>query len=265
MHDRRELFPNVIELNFQARRRLGCCVYLLFSGTDWMLLDIGYEDTVEELVELIRQMDFPLANCRYLVATHADADHVQGMHRAKQLLPDAQLVAHPEARRILESGDRIASFAEIPAQQISIAMPEFRIDREVVEGDTLTLGDQKIQVWDTPGHAVGQLAFRFNKLLFSGDNIFRDGCVGSIDAHHGSDIPAFIESLKRIQSSDVEWLLPSHGPAFRNEKALLQSAIDRLDKYQHMADFGTCAVDWPLLDEWEDELARGVLPGSVPE
>jgi hydroxyacylglutathione hydrolase len=260
MLERKELFPNVIELNFQARRRLGCCVYLVFSGNDWMLLDIGYEDTVEELINLIRQMDFPLANCKYLVATHADADHVQGFLRAKELLPGSQLVAHPAARRILEANDRIASFAEIPAQNISIAMPQFVLDGVVDEGDQLKLGDLTLEVWYTPGHAVGQLAFRCGKLLFSGDNIFRDGCVGSIDAHHGSDIPAFIQSLKRIQSSSVEWLLPSHGPAFRNDRKLLQSAIDRLEKYQHMADFGTCAVDWPLLDEWEDELARGVMP-----
>lgn len=260
MLERRELFPNVIELNFQARRRFGCCVYLVFSGRDWLLLDIGYEDTVDELINLIRQLDFPLASCRYLVATHADADHVQGLVRAKSLLPGSKIVAHPEARRILESGDRIASFAEIPAQDISIAMPEFVVDLEVNDGDTLALGKLKLEVWDTPGHAVGQLSFRLGKLLFSGDNIFRDGCVGSIDAHHGSDLPSFIRSLKRIQSSGVEWLLPSHGPAFRNDHQLLQSAIDRLDRYQHMADFGTCAVDWPLLDEWEAELARGKLP-----
>ena len=41
-------------------------------------------------------------------------------------------------------------------------------------------------------------------LLFSGDNLFRDGCVGAIDAHHGSSIPDFIKSLQRIQASDVE-------------------------------------------------------------
>ena len=28
----------------------------------------------------------------------------------------------------------------------------------------------------------------------------------------------------------------------------------------HMADFGTCAVDWPLMDEWEQEIAEGKLP-----
>ena len=260
MLTRRELFPNVIELNHQARRRFGCCVYLVFSGSDWMLIDIGYDDTVDEIIDMIRQLDFPLANCRYLIATHADADHVQGLHRAAELLPEAKLVAHPDAKRILESGDRIASFAEIPAQEISLEMPKFRIDEEADEGSELSLGDLSLQVWYTPGHATGQLSFRFGNLLFSGDNIFRDGCVGSIDAHHGSDIPAFIKSLKRIQSSDVEWLLPSHGPVFRNDHDLLQSAIDRLDQYQHMADFGTCAVDWPLLDEWEAELAKGTSP-----
>lgn len=257
---RRELFPHVLELNYQARRRFGCCVYLVFSGDDWALFDIGYEDTVEEIVDLIRDMDFPLANCRYLVASHADADHVQGLKRAAELLPGAQTVAHPEAKRILESGDRIASYAEIPAQEISIDMPIFQIQKSVNEGDVLKLGDLKVEVWDTPGHATGQLAFRLNNLLLSGDNIFRDGCVGGIDAHHGSDIPAFIESLKRIQASDVEWLLPSHGPAFANDHDLLQSTIQRLEGYQHMADFGTCALDWPLLEEWDAELARGVNP-----
>ena len=257
---RRELFPNVIELNFQARRRFGCCVYLIYSGTDWALLDIGYEDTVPEIIDLIRDMDFQLANCKYLIATHADADHVQGFNRAAELLPNAVTVAHADAKKILEDGDRIASYAEIPAQNISIDMPIFKVQMTVKEGDKLSLGDLHLDVWDTPGHATGQLSFRLNNLLLSGDNIFRDGCVGGIDAHHGSDIPAFIESLKRIQASDVEWLLPSHGPAFANDHSLLQTTIDRLDGYQHMADFGTCALDWPLLEEWDEELAKGTPP-----
>ena len=32
-----------------------------------------------------------------------------------------------------------------------------------------------------------------------------------------------------------------------------------------MADFGTCAVDWPLLDEWEEELAQGKRISEVRE
>jgi hypothetical protein len=57
--------------------------------------------------------------------------------------------------------------------------------------------------------------------------------------------------------------LPSHGPIFRKDNALLESTIERLSGYQHLADFGTCAVDWPLLDEWDKELARGDVPSKV--
>ena len=263
MLQRHELFPSVLEMNYQARRRLGCSVYLVFDELDWMLIDIGFEDTVVEIVEMIRQLDFPLANCRYLVATHADVDHVQGMRKAKELLPSATTVGHPAAVKALAEGDRILTYAEITAQGISIDLPKIHLEQSINEGDRLKIGNLELDVWQTPGHTESQLAFRMGDLLFSGDNIYRDGCVGNIDAHHGSDIPDFMESLKRIRDSDVKWLLPSHGPVFAKDSALIQSAIDRLDRYQHMADFGTCAVDWPLLDTWDDELARGVDPTAT--
>ncbi|MDP6447901.1 MAG: MBL fold metallo-hydrolase, partial [Pirellulaceae bacterium] len=56
------------------------------------------------------------------------------------------------------------------------------------------------------------------------------------------------------------WLLPSHGPIFRKDDQLINRTIARLDSYLHMADFGTCAIDWPLMDEWEREIADGKLP-----
>lgn len=260
---RRELFPHVIEMNYQTRQRLGCSVYLVHDAGEWLLIDIGYEDTAEEIIEVIRQMDFSLSSCKYLVATHADVDHIQGLKRAQELLPGAQTVGHPECARLLAAADRIVTYAEISAQGISIDLPAIKIDKLINEGDKLQVGNIELDVWNTPGHTPSQLAFRLGKLLLSGDNIYRDGCVGNIDAHHGSDIPAFITSLERIRDADVEWLLPSHGPVFRKDPKMIQKTIDRLEQYQHMADFGTCAVDWPLLDEWEDELIRGFDPAKA--
>ena len=259
MITRQPIFPHVIEMNAQAGQVLGCCVYLVFDGSEWVLIDIGLEDTVDEIVELIRQMDFPLSKCKMLIATHADVDHVQGMAKAKQLLK-APVYAHPRAVQPLESADKLWTFARIEAQNIDMAMPPLKIDGTLEEGDTIAVGGQKLEVWLTPGHTDSQLSFRMGDILFSGDNIYRDGCVGAIDAHHGSDIPAFIGSLKRIRDSDVQWLLPSHGPYFRKDNALLDKSIARLETYLHMADFGTCAIDWPLMDEWEQELAEGKRP-----
>src|SRR5205807_5966586 len=83
---RKYLFPHVIEMNYQAGHRLGVNVYLIDGGGEFLLIDIGFEDTVEEIIELVRQMGFNLSGCKMVIATHADADHIQGLARARALL-----------------------------------------------------------------------------------------------------------------------------------------------------------------------------------
>jgi len=256
---RKYLFPHVIEMNYQAGHRLGVNVYLIDGGSEWLLIDIGMLDTVEEIIELIRKMDFKLSACKLLIATHADVDHIQGIARAKELLK-SQVAAHPDSKKALETGDEILTYATIKAQGIELPMPRCKIDILLNEGDFIQVGSVRLEVWHTPGHTAGQLAFKMGKLLFSGDNVYKDSCVGVIDAHHGSDLPAFLRSLERIKKDDSEFLLPSHGPVFRRDNRILQSAIDRLTKYQYMADFGTCAIGWPLLDEWEKDVLEGRMP-----
>jgi hydroxyacylglutathione hydrolase len=259
MNTRRPIFPNVIEINFQAGQLMGCNVYLVYDQNEWILIDIGFEETVDEIVELIRRLQFPFTQCKTIVATHADVDHIQGLAKAKHLLRTS-VSAHPLAVPPLETGDKLHTFAEVVSQNIHLEMPPVKVEHLLNEGDKLKVGSLELEVWLTPGHTDSQLAFRMGELLFSGDNIYRDGCVGAIDAHHASDLPAFVKSLKRIRECDAQWLLPSHGPPFKKDNSLLDRTIARVESYLHMADFGTCAIDWPLLNEWEQEIAEGKLP-----
>jgi glyoxylase-like metal-dependent hydrolase (beta-lactamase superfamily II) len=259
MLHRKPVFPNIIEINHQLGQVLGCNVYLIFDEDQWVLIDIGYEEVVEDIVNAIREMDFPFSNCKSLIATHADVDHSQGLAKAKQILRTT-VSAHPLAAEPLRTGDRLKTFALIEAQNIDMVMPPVEVETMINEGDVITVGDVKIEVWLTPGHTDSQLSFRIGDYLLSGDNIYKDGCIGAIDAHHGSDLVAFKKSLTRILESDVKWLLPSHGPIFRKDDALLQRAIDRVESYLHMADFGTCAIDWPMMDQFEDDIAAGKMP-----
>lgn len=259
MLPRKYLFPHVIEMNYQAGRRLGVNVYLIDGGSEFLLIDIGFLETVDEIIDLIRKMDFNLSTCKMIIATHADADHIQGLARARELLK-TKAAAHPLTVEPLESGDEILTYATIKAQNIAIPMPPCKVDMELNDGDVVEVGKLKLNVWHTPGHTAGQLAFKMGNLLFCGDNIYKDSCVGVIDAHHGSNIPDFIKSLKRIHADNAEFLLPSHGPVFRRDPKIVRKAIDRLTQYQYMADFGTCAVSWPLLDEWEADVLAGRMP-----
>ena len=259
MLERKPLFPNVIELNYQAGSVFGCNVYLIYDEGEWVLIDIGYEEVVDEVVDMIRDLDFPFSKCKALIATHADVDHIQGLATLKQAIK-APVAAHPLAAVPLREADKLKTFAQIEAQGIDLPLPPVEVEQLIDDGDKIAIGGLELEVWWTPGHTDSQLSFRLGDLLFSGDNIYRDGCVGAIDAHHGSDLNAFISSLRRIRASDVKWLLPSHGPIFRKDEEMLDKTISRLESYRHMADFGTCASDWPLMDEWEREVAEGKLP-----
>src|SRR5579864_2650770 len=159
MLKRKYLFPRVIEMNYQAGRRLGVNVYLIDGGSEFLLIDIGYLDTVDEIVELIRQMDFNLSRCQMIVATHADADHIQGLARAKELLK-TRAAALRESVTPIETADAILTYATIKAQNFKIPIPKCKIDVKLKEGDVLKVGDVSLEVWHTPGHTKGQLALK---------------------------------------------------------------------------------------------------------
>ncbi|MEM9367707.1 MAG: MBL fold metallo-hydrolase [Planctomycetota bacterium] len=261
---RKNIFPGIIELNFQAGEVLGCNVYLVHDADEWALIDIGYEETVDDFIEIIRELDFPLSKCKTLVATHADVDHIQGLAKAKAALRTT-VTAHPNAVEPLQTGDTLRTLAEIEAQDLKMPMPPVEIEHQVSDGDVIRVGGLELEVWHTPGHTDSQLAFRSGDVLLSGDNIYRDGCIGAIDAHHGSDIKAFVKSLSRIRDSDVKWLAPSHGPIFAKDNAMLDGVIKRVEGYLKMADFGTLADGWPLMDEWDAEVSKGVLPDGLQQ
>jgi hydroxyacylglutathione hydrolase len=175
MVQRKYLFPGVIELNLQAAQSFGVNIYLLDGGTEWALIDVGQNDTLDDVIELIRKLDFPLSKCKILIATHADADHVQALKAARDRLK-AKTGAHPEAAKALEAGDAVQTYASIPAQGFEIegGMPPCKIDVKLKEGDVIKVGNLRLTVWHTPGHTPGQLSFRLGNLLFSGDNIYKE-------------------------------------------------------------------------------------------
>src|SRR6516165_5048600 len=151
MVPRRYIFPGVIEMNVQARRRLGVNIYLIDGGSEYVLIDIGFLDELTDVLELIRQMDFPLSACKLIIATHADADHTQGIARAREVLK-CKVAAHPKSVAPLEEGDELLTYARIDAQNIHIPMPRCKVDMTIDEGQSVTVGDRSLEFWSNPGH-----------------------------------------------------------------------------------------------------------------
>jgi hydroxyacylglutathione hydrolase len=143
-----------------------------------------------------------------LLLTHGHIDHAGGAGGlAKQL-----------GVRI-EGPQREESFwiDQLPQQSRSFGFPPaaaFTPDRWLEDSDTVTVGNETLQVLHTPGHTPGHVVFFHapTKLAIVGDVLFA-GSIGRTDFPRGShrDLTTSIRDKLWPLGDDVEFI-PGHGP-----------------------------------------------------
>ena len=159
---------------------------------------MGQEDTSTKSSNSIRRLDFRCrsASCSSprtpMPTTSKDwrkpASAESEDRRPSPIAPRRWNPATP-SRLTPASPPRTSTFPDAPLQDRCEAHRGRRREGRQAEAEGLA----------HPRPHPGALSFKFGNLLFSGDNIYKDGCVGAIDAHHGSHIPSYIESLSRIR------------------------------------------------------------------
>ena len=144
MLPRKYLFPHVIEMNYQAGRRLGVNVYLIDGGSEFLLIDVGYLETVDEIVDLIRRWTSTCPPARCSSPPMPTPTTSRGSPAPRKLLK-TKVAAHPPASSRSRRGDAIMTYATIKAQDIDIPMPPCKIDVSLNEGDMIKVGDVKLE------------------------------------------------------------------------------------------------------------------------
>jgi hydroxyacylglutathione hydrolase len=157
----------------------------------------------EIILAAAQKRDWRIAHLWY---THAHFDHLGGAAAVANALNPLPLVAlHPADHDLwkMAGGSQMFGFKIDPG-------PEPTIDFE--DGQTLRLGNNRLEVRYTPGHTPGHVVFYCAeaKVCFCGDLIFA-GSVGRTDLP-GGDWETLVESIqKKIYSLPAETrLLPGH-------------------------------------------------------
>lgn len=132
------------------------------------VVDIGFEP--ELAIEAIRKHKLPV---RWLLATHGHYDHVAGMREVQQAV-GGEFRIHPADRPLLVLlSAQGAMFGFPPAEPPETA-------RDLADGESIPLGEGRLEVIHTPGHSPGGVSFHAGDDLWVGDTLFA-GSVGRTD------------------------------------------------------------------------------------
>jgi len=194
-------------------RENNCNSYLL-TGEVMTLIDVGHLRHLPRLIGEMERDGLSLDNLTLIISTHLHPDHHEGVEFFRG---DAILVAfhQEEERHLREYGYQLY-------QAMGLDIPTRRPNFYLREGELL-LGKESWQVIHTPGHSPGSVSLYWprGKVLITGDVLFQQG-VGRTDFYEG-DSELLAESIKRLSSLDVEYLLPGHGRIIQGKEAVRQN------------------------------------------
>ncbi|RHH35872.1 MBL fold metallo-hydrolase [Collinsella sp. AM18-10] len=194
--------------------------YFVGSAGKWVVVDPAWDG--ERLVEHFKQAH-PADELLGAVCTHGHADHVGGVAGVRAALDGGALYALP------------AKDGEVPAKNIAEQRSMWGIDapspgeptRLLSEGDSVAVGDCRLQVIEVPGHTPGGVvlfaAAENGNVAFVGDTLF-PGSHGRTDLA-GGDEAAILRSLSklaRLLPPDTV-CLTGHGDSTTMARELMQN------------------------------------------
>jgi glyoxylase-like metal-dependent hydrolase (beta-lactamase superfamily II) len=104
--------------------------------------------------------------------------------------------------------------------------PDYRPDRVLADGETLSGDGWTLQAVATPGHTSNHLCFALAEAdaLFSGDHVM--GWSTTVVAPPDGDMAAYMASLDKLRARTDAIYYPAHGPAVADPQAHLGRLIE---------------------------------------
>ncbi len=231
-----EIRPNLhrIEIPLPNNPLKSTNSYVLTSEERNLVIDTGFnrKECLEALQDGFDSLDLDLAKTDFF-STHLHADHL-GLISTFAGSDSKSYMGAIDVQRIAGGGGwermlKYGNFAGFPTEVLRSAMvnhpgnkhgPERELEwTEVVEGDTITIGDFELKCLETPGHTPGHICLYESrqKILFTGDHILGD-ITPNIQVWAREDDPlySYIGSLNKIAELDVVLTLPGHRTRIRD-------------------------------------------------
>ncbi len=194
-----------------ARGGFASNCYIAYASGEAFVIDPSAE--VSQILSALRERSLTLCG---ILLTHGHFDHLLSLGDLLAECGGVPVYAHSLDFELFSDPQKNAS-APLLYRSMLFPTPTHALS----EGDTLTLGGEKLTVLHTPGHTPGSVCFDAGDVLFTGDTLFAEGC-GRWDLY-GGDARVLHSSLSRLrelsQGSDRR-ILCGHGEGSTLRRAL---------------------------------------------
>lgn len=182
--------------------------WVVSAGTSRLLVDLGYPGTMGILRSRLKQMDVPLKEIHYALATHYHIDHAGLAQELKQLgIPllvlDVQLSAIPLMKRFTKPQDHFVDITLDDSLTISCSESRELLERMGMHGEILP----------TPGHSEDSVS-----LLLDDGSAFT-GDLTPLETAWGEDAEIVRASWNLLLHKGARRIYPGHGkilPIYQN-------------------------------------------------
>ena len=175
--------------------------YLIDTGEGLVLIDSLYGPFVPLLIKNIQALGFNPADIKYVINTHGHFDHAGGAAIFQKIF-GATVVMTEEDWTIARAAPETGQFY----------IPTPRPDRVAEDGEVIKLGDNRFELFKTPGHTEGVLSIKYT--VRDGDETYEAMTLGGVGLNFsGADrTKRYIQSYQRLQSmqQDIQVSLPNH-------------------------------------------------------
>lgn len=161
--------------------------YLLSGDSELAIIDPGGD--LEKLIAAVKAANKRL---KYIINTHYHDDHTARASGLKKSC-GGEILIHLAEKEFIR----------------------FKADRYLESDDDIAFNETGLKIIPTPGHTPGSICLLGDRVIFTGDTLFRDG-RGRTDLPGGSE-PAMQESLAKLARiiKPGMTVYPGHGEVFR--------------------------------------------------
>lgn len=200
--------------------RLQTNCYIVQSDSTALIIDPG-----DEPERILRFLSDLAAKPSQIVATHTHFDHVLGVDAIRSTLKIPFLIHHDDLPMLESMQSRVRQI-----MGISVPPPP-KVDRFLADGESITIGQDKVKVIHTPGHSPGSISLVGQGYVLTGDALFNQS-IGRTDLP-GGDLDTLVRSIsERLFSLDDDTIVyPGHGPETRiGDEKLANPFVGRVSK-----------------------------------